>query len=910
MQSKSHYPRARIVFAACAFVALCEAKLLGAPFGMANPNFNAPRFTAQCYPSYCFADGRGGLLWSFVNVLPNDLVGASSQRVGGLVRTTSDGILDTNFVVGPALQESFGVAVQTDGKVLVGGRWVGDRANNGFPNYRVFRFLTNGAADPGYHAPVFAYAPRFLTLQADGKLLVGNTQLSGTPAANGGIVDLARLNSDGSEDTGFQRPSLTGGLAALFSLPVADTNGLIYIAGGFSQVNGQNRLGLARLLPNGTLDSSFTPSGFTFSLANRGIVLQPEGKVVIGGRLRIGATYYPLARLNQDGGLDASFNLVPSSWLNYQRLRKMVATPDGKIVAIDSRVVRFNSDGTLDTSFAALPFGNASDDSGSFWECPWLALLPDGRVVVPSDPTFLGVNTIGGQPFNGSVRLLDDGTVDPTYSQPVFRQEIFPAPHLQSDGRVLVAGGFDRLNGNPKRLLARLNADGSPDLSYTLGVPNAVAMLGLAPVPGNQSYALVQAGDLVYGSLSNVLARLQPDGSVDAGFALDPGLLNTNGYLYTDLMMQGQQPVLLGSPSAQAVLAQTNFPMARFLTNGAWDPSLHCDLPATGILYSLDGTLVTNPATVTVYDLGEMVLTDLQPMAVLPDGRFLAALGTTNAGGTYTYQLLRLTANGALDGTFSNIVFSPADSVLTSQTVHDQARNYGFVQCVSPVRCLTAALVQSNAMVLVGGAFTNAGGVFRAGIARLLAGGALDPGFPLGSGPTAAEGVTSVKISGLVGDAAGKIWVTGNFAQWDGFPAPGYVRLNADGSVDTNCVPQGSHYGVDDDHFNAFSGVLPDSAAGCFVWGPHLLPGDVWPRGLTRLMDYLPPPLRAVGLLSGTGFEMTFNSESGRTYWLQTSADLQTWQNSQSIQGTGARMTLTDPAALSLGKRFYRVVYQ
>src|SRR5262249_28874437 len=136
------------------------------------------------------------------------------------------------------------------------------------------------------------------------------------------------------------------------------------------------------------------------------------------------------------------------------------------------------------------------------------------------------------------------------------------------------------------------------------------------------------------------------------------------------------------------------------------------------------------------------------------------------------------------------------------------------------------------------------------------------------------------------------------------------VRLNADGSVDTNCVPQSSHYAVDDYNENVFSGALARGTGECFVFGPHLLPGDVWPRALTHLIPYLPPPLSPVGLMPGIGFEMRFQSENGQAYWLQSSADLKTWFNLSGFQGTGGQMTLTDPGALLLSRRFYRVIYQ
>ncbi len=303
----------------------------GAPFGLADPAFNSPQFTSRAYPIYCRTDGRGGLLWSFETYYPSDFDGADGVRLGGLVRTTVDGVSDTNFVVGPALRETAGTALQADGNILVGGRLAGDVAANGAPNYRVFRYLTNGVLDTTYQSPVFAGPPRFMTVQADGRLLAAWTDLSGVAEANGGISGLVRLNTNGSLDSTFQSPDLGGGFYGVFGPPVVDTNGMIYIVGGFRFANGQSRLGVARLQADGTLDSGFVPAGFAPTTV-RSLLVQPGGKVVIAGMLKVSppptpggpSVCYPLMRLNSDGSLDTSFSLVPCDTLGFSRARLLL----------------------------------------------------------------------------------------------------------------------------------------------------------------------------------------------------------------------------------------------------------------------------------------------------------------------------------------------------------------------------------------------------------------------------------------------------------------------------------------------------------------------------------------------------------------------------------------------------------
>src|ERR1019366_386554 len=114
------------------------------------------------------------------------------------------GALDTGFSAAPVLSQAWGIAVQTDGRVLVGGQTVGDQSGvAGNQYYRVVRYFPNGVVDTSYHSVVTQGIGRWMTLQPDGKLLLSN---GGTNvSANGGIDanSIIRLNTDGSLDTSF-----------------------------------------------------------------------------------------------------------------------------------------------------------------------------------------------------------------------------------------------------------------------------------------------------------------------------------------------------------------------------------------------------------------------------------------------------------------------------------------------------------------------------------------------------------------------------------------------------------------------------------------------------------------------------------------------------------------------------------
>ncbi len=881
--------------------------------GMRDSAFEPLAFTMRCFPNYCVSDGRDGLLWSFVNNVPNTFAGANNVRVGGLVRTTVDGVVDPTFVVGPTLHETMGVVVQPDGRILVGARLADDVTPDGMPNYRVFRLQTNGVLDTTYHSPAFSMAPRFMVLQPDGKLVACLNNLSDASPSDGRIVDLARLNPDGSLDQDFQKPVLLGGLSGVFAPPVLDTNGFIYLAGGFTSVNNQPRQGVARLNPDGSLDAGFVPSGYNVSSAVRGILIQPGGLVVIAGRLKLtGATstYYPLLRLNPNGAFDPTFNRVTVNSIGFYRARLLEATPDGKLLTVSTSMARFNSDGSLDPTFIRLPFEDVTG-TNPYTECYWFDQLPDGRLVLPSDPSFgLGPVKIGGQPFDGSVRLLANGDLDPGYAPPTFQQTDFPvALALQPDHGLLVGGRFNRLGTNPVNCLVRLNPDSSPDTNFTFTFANLDSIDNVAVLPSAKVFVAGNTRDPFTFENQSFLARIHPDGKLDNTFDPGPAASILAQGPQHDFLMQGELPIVTGS-SAQSLLDQTNVSIARFLPDGSRDPAFNVPVRVSGLGFLYDGSPITDWSTLSLYDIGMLVVGDFQPLTVDPSGGVLFGACTNLSGTTWTYQLLRLQTNGTPDVLFTGANFSPVRSVVSYPIVQDRYGSMGQVQVTSPIRCLTTALVQSNGCTLFGGSFTNVNGAFRPGVARLLPDSTLDPNFPAQGGPAGTASSAPVVISGLSLDSAGCIWVTGNFLQWDGYNAPGYVRLNSDGTVDTNCVPQISHSGVDDYYTFRFSGVLPADSIEAYAFGPHRLPGETWPRALSHLTRFPPPPVQPAGGVSPAGFDLILDTTYGQAYWLQTSSDLMTWENWINFTGTGQPITVNDSAATNATKKFYRLKYQ
>src|SRR6266446_5475216 len=505
-------------------VGLLSALLAGSsscnagPFGLAATNFSRPQLTQAEFPGRVISDGSGGLLWTFVNGATLD--DANRLRLGGVIRTLEAGTVDTNFQVGPVLPQTWATAVQADGKILVGAARAGDFASNGVPNYRMFRLLSNGTLDNSYASQVFDNLPRAITLQPDGKLIVGGWAAINR-LGNGGIIDTVRLNTNGTLDGTFTSPVIAGGtFGRVFAPPVVDPAGRILLGGSFTTVNGTASTNICRVLSNGVLDSSFAPSGLA-PAANaqvRGIVVQTNGQIVIGGgRFRIpgNPTNYVLLRLNTNGSLDSTFSLVQGESAGFSSIVRMYLLrqqADGKLLGVGDTVARFNSDGSLDNSYTRNQFLGGYNNG----LCVWFELLSSGKVVaMPASPIL-----VGSTPVSGPFRLNTDGTLDSTFNPPGFQSESFPTDSaVQPGGKLLVWGLFDAVGPASRHGLAQLNPDGTLDSSYSFtAFTNLLAVGPAAPLPDNSLYAILNRGtDPVFDGAYS-LAHLFAGGLLDTNF--------------------------------------------------------------------------------------------------------------------------------------------------------------------------------------------------------------------------------------------------------------------------------------------------------------------------------------------------------------------------------------------------------
>lgn len=340
--------------------------------------------------------------------------------------------------------------------------WNPDNASHTFPAFN---------QTPGANLSVSG-----LAVQSDGKtVLVGDfTRVNGEFRNH-----VARMNIDGSLDYSFEPGGGADGFVSALALyPQGSLNqGQALVVGGFRAYDSFNVYGIARLLANGSRDSTFNVGTGTFNQDSprpnrvdpiRALAIQADGRIVVGGDFTLfnGISRAGLARLNSNGSVDDSFN--PGAGLGAaDSVWALAMQPDGAggqkaIVGGDfnsiggqpySNIARLNADGSVDTTFAS-----GSGANGSVYA---VAVQPNGRILVAGD-----FSTFNERPFNRVVRLNLDGSVDDTFNPGSGPDGPVMALALQTDGKPMIGGWFTRYDGTRRVGLARLYVNGTLDTSF------------------------------------------------------------------------------------------------------------------------------------------------------------------------------------------------------------------------------------------------------------------------------------------------------------------------------------------------------------------------------------------------------------------------------------------------------------
>lgn len=414
---------------------------------------------------------------TFLAAQPDGKVLVALTAGGTLRRLGSDGELDATFQAGLSSRALvLSAAVDNAGNLIVT-EHVPEIA--GF-SATLRRLNAQGTADSTYHlrarssGRITGVAP-----QADGTVWVGGefTRLNGVVTRG-----LARLRPDGSTDTSFA--STLKGPASIDGSVVNPTvahllrqsDGSVLVSGFFSAVGGVARESLARLQSNGALDTAYRPAVTPTSTA--AYALQSDDRLLVADpsvRRPGTATSVGIARLRVDGAWDDSFDAgtglrfgtSPDPYA-LEAAQALTTDTQGRVLlagsiqsyngASRSRLLRLSASGQLDAGFNPGPTIND--------EIYALAVQSKDRVVVGGSFT-----QAGNQPRTGLARFDADGNLDPSFHPSLERPAVPLRVHVRTlvalaNGQLLVGGTFSHVQGVPRNGFARLNEDGSVDLSW------------------------------------------------------------------------------------------------------------------------------------------------------------------------------------------------------------------------------------------------------------------------------------------------------------------------------------------------------------------------------------------------------------------------------------------------------------
>ena len=341
----------------------------------------------------------------------------------------------------------------------------------------------------------------------------------------------------------------------------------------------------------GGLDPTFGSNGVVTTVASGGtnlilaIAIQPDGKIVAVGE---GAGIMQVLRYNSNGSLDSTFNGTGRAEMTSGTASAVALQPDGKIIVagdngpaanIDMKVVRYNANGTLDTTFdedgiVTTPIGGGTDLANA------VVIQPDGKIIVSgrsdSPPSFQTSYAIVRYNINGSIDTSfgTDGIIIPSLSGGSFPKHMA----LQPDGKIVIA--HNRIsNGARILVMLRYSAAGTPDTTF--GV-NGVAEANVGTGIEYESVELQTDGKIVVScsgftnatSYDFWVIRFNINGSLDDTFGI-------NGMVQTPIGAGGsldQAKAVAIQANGKIVVAgrapnvpNSNFVVVRYNKNGSLD---------------------------------------------------------------------------------------------------------------------------------------------------------------------------------------------------------------------------------------------------------------------------------------------------------------------------------------------------
>jgi len=645
-------------------------------------------------------------------------------------------------------------------------------------------------------APVFTHSGLGVWnvgLRPDGKVFASGifSQVNGEARFR-----FAGLRSDGSLDETFDvvpMEPMSNFATSIRSISF-QRDGKMLVAGYFTKIAGADRGSIARLLPNGKIDPTFS-TGFDNYNLTEVVRVRPDGKIMVGGRFR----------LLPSGSRDLSFQTMLKSSSQVQCL---VIQPDESMVVVgtlhlndgsSAAVARMKPNGTHDQDFQLVTGTNVRG----------CALQPDGRILVWGSFT-----SLGGQPRMNLARLEPNGVLDETFTPQISSTVI--GLQLQSDGKIVVSGSFVNVGGQQRTYLARLTSDGTLDPGFqNVNISGGWQVSGLFLQPDGK---MLISGDFsTQGSGSGIFRRVtNPTPAVESLTAADGTIVwerSGSAPEVTSVVFQ----VWNGSGWSSDIPAERSAEGWRAtgvtLPSAGW---IRASGQRAGGAYNSNSTFLEK--TAPFGGMGAVQVTIEQPVGSVVAHESLVDFGSYSIAGDDEQRTFRIRNSGSVPILGLKAVLTSLNNAFSLETAIPQQLAPGqfsdftvrfsnliggesvggvMIQSDSPgqspfevrlrgVRfqhlssfpetngAVWTSAQQPDGKMLIGGEFTQVGGVPKLRLARLMAKGELDPDFA-----ASANG----RVSCLLVLADRSILVGGNFTQINGQSAPHFARLDERGAL-------------------------------------------------------------------------------------------------------------------------------
>lgn len=329
---------------------------------------------------------------------------------------------------------------------------------------------------------------------------------------------------------------------------IEQPDGKLIFAGSFLTYKGESYSKIIRLNTDFSIDTSFViGTGFNSGSSINTIALQSDGKILAGGTFTgySGSSIARILRLNSDGSIDTTFQSGTGAT---GTINSILVQSDNKILVGGSitqysgvslsGITRLNSDGSIDPSFSCSLSPTSSAVNA-------MALQSDGKIVITG--AFTGVSATS---INRIARLETSGSIDATFSVGTGFNLAGNVVNVESDGKIIVGGSFSGYNGSASSRIIRLSGDGSIDSTFVVGT----GVTAGGPFPSvlsinkrNNRYVVTGIFSQYQGVTEGAIIGLNNDGSVDSTFNTGTGFTFSTSVNPYNLIKSNGEIIVVGS---------------------------------------------------------------------------------------------------------------------------------------------------------------------------------------------------------------------------------------------------------------------------------------------------------------------------------------------------------------------------